>query len=452
VSLYAPYHGYGDQDAFKRFVDAAHQRGLAVILDVVYNHVGPDGNFLSCFSADYFTDRYQNDWGEALNFDGPNAQAVREYFIGNACYWIREFHLDGLRLDATQSVHDASTPHIIAELADRVRFAAHPRKIILIAENEPQDARCLLPTAEGGFGLDAMWNDDFHHSARVALTGRHEGYYHDYRGHAQEFVSAVKRGFLYQGQYYAWQKQPRGTPLTGQPAWSMVAFTQNHDQVGNTLYGERLHELTSPGRYRAMTALLLLAPHTPMLFMGQEFAASQPFAFFADHEPQLAGKVHAGRREFLSQFTTYATPSAQRKVPDPAAESTFLAAKLDLAEREEHAPVYALHVDLLRLRREDAVLAAQARELIDGAVLSTHAFVLRWFGGAHGDRLLIVNLGNEQDLRPAPEPLLAPPAHSRWQLLWSSDEPRYDGPGALHPDTGESWVLPGESAVLLGAR
>ena len=452
VNLYAPYHGYGGPHAFKRFVDAAHSAGLGVILDVVYNHVGPDGNFLGCYSRDYFTDRYRNDWGEALNFDGPNAQPVREFFIGNACYWTREFHVDGLRLDATQSIRDTSAPHMIAELADRVRMAAHPRKVILIAENEPQHSQYLVPTTEGGFGMDAMWNDDFHHAARVALTGRHEGYFHDYRGHAQEFVSAVKRGFLYQGQYYQWQKQPRGTPLTAQPAFSMIAFTQNHDQVGNTLYGERLHQLTSPGRYRAMTALLLLAPHTPMLFMGQEFAASQPFAFFADHKPELATEVHAGRREFLSQFTTYATPSAQRKVPDPAAESTFLAAKLDLAEREAHASVYALHADLLRLRREDPVIAAQARETIDGAVVSAHAFVLRWFGGTDGDRLLVVNLGSELDLRPAPEPLLAPPLQSRWQLIWSSDEPRYDGPGALNPDTDEGWRLPGESAVLLAAQ
>jgi maltooligosyltrehalose trehalohydrolase len=236
----------------------------------------------------------------------------------------------------------------------------------------------------------------------------------------------------------------------------MVAFTQNHDQVGNTLYGERLHPLTSPGRCRAVTALLL-APHTPMLFMGQEFAASQPFAFFAEHEAEFATEVHAGRREFLSQFTTYATPSAQSKVPDPAAESTFLAStflavKLDLAEREEHASVYALHADLLRLRREDPVIAAQAREIVDGAVLSAHAFVLRWFGGADGDRLLVVNLGSELDLRPAPEPLLAPPLQSRWQLIWSSDEPRYDGPGALNPDTGEGWRLAGESVVVLAAR
>jgi maltooligosyltrehalose trehalohydrolase len=341
---------------------------------------------------------------------------------------------------------------VIAELAQRVRAAAHPRKIILAAENEPQRAELMTPTAAGGFGLDAMWNDDFHHAARVALTGRHEGYYHDYRGHAQEFVSAVKRGFLYQGQYYHWQKKPRGTPIGTQPAWSLIAFTQNHDQVANTLYGERLHELTSPGRYRAMTALLLLAPQTPLLFMGQEFAAPQPFAFFADHRPDLATKVHAGRREFLSQFTTYATPSAQEKVPDPAAESTFLAAKLDLAEREDHASVYALHKDLLRVRREDPVIAAQAREMIDGAVLSAHAFVLRWFGGEQGDRLLLVNLGEELELHPAPEPLLAPPLDGEWQMIWSSDEPRYDGPGALHPSTEQGWLLPGESAVLLGAR
>jgi maltooligosyltrehalose trehalohydrolase len=452
VNLYAPYHGYGDPDAFKRFVDAAHRHHLAVVLDVIYNHVGPDGNFLGCYSRDYFTDRYRNDWGEALNFDGPNAQAVREYFIGNACYWIREFHLDGLRLDATQSMHDASQPHVIAELSQRVRAAALPRKIILIAENEPQRSEYLNPIAAGGFGLDALWNDDFHHAARVALTGRHEGYYHDYRGHAQEFVSAVKRGFLYQGQYYDWQRQPRGAPFTSQPAWSLITFIQNHDQVGNTLYGERLHELTSPGRYRAITALLLLAPQTPLLFMGQEFAASQPFAFFADHRPELAVVVHAGRREFLSQFTTYATPSAQQKVPDPAAESTFLASKLDLSERDEHASVYALHKDLLRLRREDPVIAAQARERIDGAVLSAHAFVLRWFDAEQGDRLLVVNLGSELELHPIPEPLLAPPLRSQWQMIWSSDEPRYDGPGALNPNTEERWLLPGESAVLLEAR
>lgn len=451
VNLYAPYHGYGDAESFKRFVDAAHAHGLAVILDVIYNHVGPDGNYLASFSPHYFTDRYGNEWGEAINFDGEHSSHVREYFIGNACYWIREFHLDGLRLDATQSMHDASDTHILAELSRRVRAAAHPRTIILVGENEPQRAELLQPLARGGCALDALWNDDFHHSARVALTGRHEGYYHDYRGQAQEFVSAAKRGFLYQGQYYDWQKQPRGTPTGSLPAWSMVAFIQNHDQVGNTLYGERLHEITSPGRLRAMTALLLLAPQTPMLFMGQEFGASQAFAFFADHKPELASQVHAGRRQFLSQFTTYATPSAQDKVPDPSAESTFIASKIDLAERDEHASVYALHRDLIHLRRDDPVIAAQDRFALDGAVLSPLAFVLRWFGGESGDRLLVVNLGAELELHPAPEPLLAPPPGQQWQMVWSSDEPRYDGPGALSPCTESGWLLPGESAVLLKA-
>jgi maltooligosyltrehalose trehalohydrolase len=452
VNLYAPFHGYGDPEAFKRFVDAAHRHGLAVILDVIYNHLGPDGNFLSCYSKDYFTDRYDNEWGQPINFDGPSSRFVREYFIGNACYWIREFHLDGLRLDATQSMHDASELHIVAELSRRVRAAAHPRKIIIVAENEPQHSKLLAPIDQGGYGLDAMWNDDFHHSARVALTGRHEGYYCDYRGQAQEFVSAVKRGFLFQGQYYHWQKKPRGTPLGDAPAWALIAYIQNHDQVGNTLYGERLHHLTSPGRLRAMTALLLLAPHTPMLFMGQEFGASQPFGFFADHHSELAQQVHSGRREFLRQFATYATPSAQEKVPDPAAESTFLASKLDWSERDEHASVFALHVDLLRLRREDSVIAAQSRAMIDGAVLGTSAFVLRWFGAAEGDRLLAVNLGAELKLHPAPEPLLAPPLEGTWTMLWSSDEPRYDGPGAISPCSDTGWLLPGESAVLLSSR
>ena len=451
VDLFAPYHGYGDHDAFKRFVDAAHRHALAVMLDVVYNHVGPDGNYLGCYSADYFSARQPNDWGRSINFDGPGCSGVRELYIRNACYWIREFHLDGLRLDATQSIHDTSWPHILAQIAQRARKQAHPRRIILTAENEPQDARYLAPMEAGGFGLDAMWNDDFHHSARVALTGRREGYYHDYRGRAQEFVSAAKHGFLFQGQYYRWQEQARGTPALDQPAWAFIAFIQNHDQVGNTLNGERLHRITSPGRLRAMTALLLLAPHTPLLFMGQEFGASQPFGFFADHNPQLGKQVHAGRREFLSQFVNYATAAAQARVPDPADEACFRNSKLDRSERDRHVALYALHRDLLRIRRQDAVIARQDRRAIDGAVLSDHAFVLRWFDAREGDRLLVVNLGEEAHVRPAPEPLLAPPCAARWRLVWSSDDPRYGAHGAVSPCTERGWRLPGESAALLRA-
>jgi len=453
VMPFAPYHGYGDYESFKRFVDAAHEHGLAVILDVVYNHVGPDGDIFRCFSKGYFTDRYKNDWGAALNFDGPDSQPVRAYFVENACYWVREFHLDGLRLDAIQSIHDASSPHIVAEISQRARAAAAPRRIVIIGEDEPQQSELALPVEDGGAGIDALWNDDFHHSAVVALTGRREGYYHDHRGHAQEFISTVKRGFLFQGQYYHWQRAPRGTPVTAQPASAFVNFLQNHDQVANTFYGLRLHQLTSPGRLRAMTALLLLAPQTPMLFMGQEFAASALFPFFADHKPALATQVHEGRRKFLSQFVNFATAEARERVLDPADRATFDAAKLDFGERHSHAAILQLHTDLLRIRREDPVIAMQARDRIDGAVLSDRAFVLRYFGSSDratdGERLLLVNLGDDLVLHPGPEPLLAPPRGRRWTLAWSSDHPSYDGLGAINPFSETGWRLPGESAVLL---
>jgi len=449
VCLYAPFHGYGDYDAFKRFVDAAHAMGLAVILDVVYNHLGPDGNYLGYYSRDYFTDRYRNEWGEAINFDGPHSGGVREFFLQNACYWIGEFHLDGLRLDATQSIHDASVPHVLAELSQRTRATAGARRIIIMAENEPQDVRCLLPYAQDGFELDAMWNDDFHHSARVALTGNHQGYLHDYRGRPQEFVSALRRAFLFQGQYYAWQDKGRGTPVTGQPAWAFVNFTQNHDQVANTLDGIRVQALTSPGRHRAMTALLLLAPQTPLLFMGQEFGASSPFPFFADHGSELRAQIWAGRREFVSQFLNFA--HATEQVPDPGSEDTFVSAKLNWQERSRHASMLALHVDLLRLRREDPTFALQDWGRLDGAVLADKAFLLRWFDPADGDRLLLVNLGDAVELAPAPEPLLAAPARMRWELAWSSDDPRYDGMGVVEPVSAKGWALSGESAVLLRA-
>ena len=371
---------------------------------------------------------------------------MREYFVRNAAYWIDEFHLDGLRLDATQSMHDASRPHVIAEIATAARAAAGERRIFLVAENEPQRAECLLPRESGGHGLDAMWNDDFHHSARVALTGRRDGYFRDHRGAAQEFVSAAKHGFLFQGQPYAWQEQPRGTPSLDQPAWSFIVFTQNHDQVANTLDGRRLHTLAAPGRLRAMVALALLGPQTPMLFMGEE-----PFPFFADHGEELCGAVLAGRRAFVRQFVHYATPAAQALVPEPCAASTFLAAKLDFAERDAHGRVYALYRDLLRLRREDPVIAAQAREALDGAVLGPAAFVLRFFGAHHGDRLLALNLGADLDLTVAPEPLLAPPRGASWQVEWSSDEPRYGGLGAVNPCGTSGWRLPSDSATLLRA-
>jgi maltooligosyltrehalose trehalohydrolase len=452
VNLFAPTRLYGTPDDFRGFVDHAHAAGLAVILDVVYNHLGPDGCYLRAFSEDYFTDRYENDWGDPMNFDGDNAEAVREYFIANTRYWIEEFHLDGLRLDATQQVYDASPEHIIAAVTLRARQSSAKRGIYILCENEPQDVKLVHPRQDGGYGADALLNDDFHHSAAVALTGRNEAYYTDYAGTPQEFISAVKWGYLYQGQHYTWQKQARGTPAFGLGATAFVHFLENHDQVANSASGDRMHKLSSPGRYRAMTALLLLGPQTPLLFQGQEFAASTPFLYFADHAGKLAAAVREGRTEFLMQFPSIARPEIRALLADPSALGTFESCKLDFAERETHGAAYRLHRDLLHLRRDDAVFSGADRRAVDGAVLGAEAFVLRFFSAEKEDRLLIVNLGADLTLGIAPEPLLAPHAGCGWRTIWSSDALRYGGEGLRRIETDDIWRIPAQAAVVLVSR
>jgi maltooligosyltrehalose trehalohydrolase len=449
VNLFAPTRLYGAPDDFRRFVDRAHALGLGVVLDVVYNHFGPDGNYLRSFSEDYFTDRYKNEWGEAINFDGPNSLPVREFFLANAAYWIDEYHLDGLRLDATQQIFDASADNIMAALARRVRQAGGQRATWIVAENEPQHAKLARHESQGGYGLDALWNDDFHHSAMVALTGKNPAYYTDYHGDAQEFISALKWGFLYQGQRYAWQKKRRGLPCLDLAPAQLVVFLQNHDQIANSGRGLRCHALTSPGRYKALTALFLLGPNTPMLFQGQEFASSKPFYYFADHKPELAALVQSGRQEFLAQFPSLALPDMQAELAAPHEPETFAKCRLDWSERERHAELLALHRALLELRRDDPVFRFSRRRGMDGAVLSASAFVLRFFGDAAGDRLIVVNLGRDCQITPAPEPLLAPPADCAWELAWSSDDVKYGGCGTPPLETDAGWFLPGEATVVL---
>jgi maltooligosyltrehalose trehalohydrolase len=448
VDLFAPAHIYGPPDDVRAFINRAHELGIAVILDVVYNHVGPDGNYLAQFAPEYFSQRYKNEWGEPLNFDGEKSGPVREFFVTNARYWIEEFHFDGLRLDATQQLYDASPTHVLAEIATVTRRAAGERTIALIAENECQHARLARPASSGGYGLDAIWNDDFHHTILVAATGRREAYFSDYRGTAQEIVSAMKYGFLYQGQWYRWQKQRRGQSALDLPPRAFVHFLQNHDQVANTLRGLRLQDIASAGSYRALTALLLLGPQIPLLFQGQEFAATAPFLYFADHEPDLAKLVAQGRSQFLSQFPSFHASDPQTIVPAPHEAATFQRCKLDWSERERHGDALRLHADLLRMRREDRVIAEPAR--IDGAVFSDEAFVLRFFGrGEAGDRLLLVNLGPDFEFQPAPEPLLAPLAERGWEVSWSSEAPAYGGCGTPPVETTSFWLLPGHAAVLL---
>ena len=448
VNLFAPTRLYGRPMDFRRFVDCAHALGIAVILDVVYNHFGPDGNYLKLFSAAYFTDRYDNEWGEAINFDGLDSGPTREFFVANAGYWIDEYHLDGLRLDATQAIFDRSEDHIIAAVARQVRSAGGGRITFVVAENEPQHAKLARPAERGGYGLDALWNDDFHHSAMVALTGHHEAYYSDYRGRPREFVAAAKHGFLYQGQRYQWQRKARGTPTLDLPAECFVVFLQNHDQIANSGTGERCHALTSPGRLRAMTAYFLLMPGIPMLFQGQEFGASSPFFYFADHEIELSRDVREGRCRSLAQFPSLATSEMRAEFADPGDIETFRRSVLDLGERQRHASIYALHRDLLELRRTDPVLGQRPCR-IDGAALTDEAWMLRFFSPSGADRLLIVNLGRDLLLGPAPEPLLAPVEGQAWVLLWSSEAPVYGGSGGPAQDAVGDWLISGQSATVL---
>jgi maltooligosyltrehalose trehalohydrolase len=450
VDLFAPAHRYGRPDDMRNFVDQAHALGLGVILDVVYNHLGPDGNYLGQFSPTYFTDRYKTDWGSAINYDGPDAGPVREFFTANAAYWIGEYHLDGLRLDATQTIYDASPRNILADIGLAARGAAGKRSIVLVAENETQETKLVRPLEQGGYGLDMLWNDDFHHAARVALTGRAEAYYRDYQGSPQEFVSSAKYGYLYQGQWYKWQKKRRGSPTFGLPASAFVTFLENHDQISNSARGLRTHMLTSPGKHRAMTALLLLGPGTPLLFQGQEFGTSSPFLYFAHHKPDLSKLVRKGRAEYLKQFPRAADPAMVAELPDPGDRRTFERSRPDPAEREKNRHVMDLHRDLLRLRREEPAFRDPR---VDGAVLGPEAFVLRFFGAERGgpdDRLLVVNLGRDLHLHAAPEPLLAPPEGRRWETHWSSEDPRYGGSGTPPLDTADdNWHLPGQAAVVL---
>jgi maltooligosyltrehalose trehalohydrolase len=450
VDLFAPSRLYGRPDDLRRFVDAAHAAGIAVILDVVYNHLGPVGNYLRSFAPAYFTDKYENEWGDALNFDGPDAAPVREFFETNARYWIDEFHLDGLRLDATQQIFDDSPENILTLLGRATRSAAGKRPVVLVAENEPQDTRLVRPIEEDGYGLDALWNDDFHHSAMVALTGHGEAYYSDTHGTPQEFISAAKYGYLFQGQHYHWQRQPRGTPAWGLPPSAFIGYLQNHDQVANSARGRRGHELTSPGRWRAMTALLLLMPETPMLFQGQEFNSSAPFLYFADFDPELAAAVRKGRGEFLTQFKSIADFERRATLDDPGDPQTFERCKLDFRERTTHAPAYALHQDLIRLRREAAAFGEPRRGNVDGSVLSPSAFALRFFTADHcDDHLLVINLGGDVRRTSFAEPLLAPPIGTDWRVLWSSEDPVYGGGGTADVFPDECWRIPGESALVL---
>ncbi len=455
VAFFAPYHRYGRPDDLRHMVDAAHTEGLAVLLDVVYNHFGPDGNYFGEYSRQYFS-KQASDWGSAPNFDNDS---VRDYFLENVAAWIREYRLDGLRFDATQAIVDSGhcEEHILAAMSQRAREAAGNRKIILISECERQWAHQLKPVDEGGHGLDGMWNDDLHHSMIVRLTGRREAYYSDHAGKPQEFISAAKYGVLFQGQYYCWQKAARGTDCRRVKPWQWITFLENHDQVANTLLGTRPKTQSNPGMYRAMAAYWLLTPGTPMFFMGQEYGTERPFLYFSDQKAEILDKVRCGRLTFLKQFPSIRdTENVAQLVPDPGSPETFQKCKLAHEDRttEEATRYCTFFRDLLQLRREDPSIARQYQSTLDGAVLSDDCFVLRYFGENEQqrlDRLLLINLGPTLKLEYLPEPLLAPPEHTEWTMIWNSERPEYGGSSVVFPITESGWEISGPAAILLAA-
>jgi maltooligosyltrehalose trehalohydrolase len=451
VNLYAPTHLYGEPDALRAFIDRAHACGIGVILDVVYNHLGPDGNYLPQYSDHYFTDAHATDWGAAVNYDAEDAHGVRSFVIDNAAYWIEEFHFDGLRLDATQNIYDSSPDHVLALISRAARAAAKNRSIILVAENESQDARLARPYDKKGYGLDALWNDDLHHTAKVALTGRREAYYTDYKGSPQELLSCLKHGYLYQGQRYSWQKARRGSASLDLHSSAFVTFLENHDQVSNSIDGGRGHTRASAALWRAMTGLILLAPGTPMLFQGQEFSSSAPFLFFADHQGDLGAAVRKGRADFLAQFPSMSTPDVRAQLDDPSALESFTKCRLDFSERSRNAHVYSMHRELLRIRKKYASLFAKTK--IDGSVLSDDSFCYRFLSpSGDADLLAIMNLGEDQEIFPS-DPLLAPPTDRRWSVVWTSEDVAWGGSGGAPPEDAEGhWSLTAESLVLLEAK
>lgn len=446
IFQFAPSHTYGFPDSFRSFVDTAHQCGIGVILDVVYNHLGNGSEIFNEFSPYYFTRKYRNEWGAAISFDDIHSGPVREYFLTNAAYWIEEFHLDGYRIDATQQIFDESPVNIISEIVKTVHGSANGRRPFIVAENENQDV-----VLYHRHKIDAVWSDDFHRSSTVALTGRAEAYYSDYRGTPQEFVSACKYGYLYQGQYYTWQKKCRGTPAIGLKKQYFIHYLQNHDQVANSLRGLRIHAIADPALYRAFTLLLLLGPQIPLLFQGQEFCSSAPFYFFTDKKPEVVLRAARGRKKFLSQFESIVACDGPF-VPDPGDTEAFERCKLDFSERQIHSSDYLFHRELLFIRRNEQVFRSSGLKGVDGAVLDNNVFLLRYFGiNPRDDRLLIMNMGTDIGLNPNPEPLFAPPCNCEWKIIINSEDPKYGGSGAPSLQMKGIPKIAGHSALFFGA-
>ena len=427
VDLFAPHHAYGGPDGLKRLVDACHRRGLGVVLDVVYNHLGPAGNYLGEFGP-YFSDRHSTPWGAAVNFDGPGSHQVRRFFVDNALMWLRDYHIDGLRLDAVHAIVDTSATHILEELAAAAAelSAASGRRRFLVAESDLNDPRVVTPTAAGGYGMEAQWSDDFHHALQALLTGEKSGYYADF-GTVEDLAVALRQAFVYDGRFSAHRDRWHGRRPERLPGWSFLGYLQNHDQVGNRALGERSAALLSTGRLKVAAALVLTAPFVPLLFQGEEWAASTPFQYFTDHpDPELGRAVSEGRRGEFASFGW-----SPEEVPDPQDPATFDRSRLDWSEPERppHAELLEWHRRLIALRRSLSVLT-------DGRLdrVRVRHGAEGWLAVERGPVVVVANLGA------APARVAVPRGAGR-VLLASDAGARLDG------DRAE---VPPDAVVILG--
>jgi maltooligosyltrehalose trehalohydrolase len=437
VFISAAQSTYGGPAGLQRLVDAAHRAGIAVFLDVVYNHLGPEGNHLGDFGP-YFTDRYRTPWGPAVNFDGRDSDEVRRWVIASACAWIRDFHVDGLRVDAVHAIYDFGACHILAELADAVHAegARAGRRTLVIAESDLNDPRLVRRRERGGHALDGQWSDDFHHAVHVALTGEQSGYYADFDG-TRAFPKCLTDRFVYDGRYSAYRRRRHGAPATDVPADRFVVFVQNHDQVGNRPLGDRLATLIPGARVRLAAAALLFSPYVPLVFMGEEYGETNPFLYFVSHgDAGLVAAVREGRRR---EFASFPWPD---EIPDPQAEETFLRSRLD--RRHTDPGLLALYRDALALRRtEPALRPGNATVAVAGDV-DAGSVTLQLSPRDGAGLAVVFASGDARDVTLPPGP--------RWDVVLSTDDVRYGGGGMVAPPVDGSLTVPAWSAVLLRER
>lgn len=423
VYPFAPQNSYGGPKALERFVNAAHEHGLSVALDVVYNHLGPEGNYLNAYGP-YFTDRYRTPWGQALNFDGAGSDEVRRFFIENALYWLENYHFDALRLDAVHGIFDFSARHFLTEIKSAVGDLSKRlgKMIHCIAESDLNDSRLLLNHEQGGYDLDAQWSDDFHHSVHRLLTGEDRGYYADFEGIAP-LAATLRDGWYYKGQYSHYRQRHHGNSPRGIAASQVVVCNQNHDQVGNRAAGERLSSLVNFESLKLAAGITLLSPFVPLLFMGEEYGETAPFQYFTSHgDPELVEAVRRGRREEFAAFGW----EAEKAVPDPQDESTFLRSKPDHSRKSEepHRTLWRLYQNLIRTRREYDLgdpAPRSVREIGDSALL-----VLRQ--AERSQQLMIFNFGK------SPMPLNLPDIPGPWRMVMNSADASPNSPGYDLPD------------------